>query len=201
MAIFGNPSVTGASGNTIEGTVRTGQFWCHQRAECKSITARVLNQVTARNAKCAIYTHDDIFVAVTEEIEIAVNASAYQQKFNFTTFPKLKPGLYQLAVWADAAPLGTCSLMRNSATDGVSKSDSAAYGTFPDPLVPSSGTLQQEIFCAYEPLDGGVPNWIFDGPNKHPGDGTDSSTSSSSRGSGSAGGSFSSGSATSNSSN
>jgi hypothetical protein len=158
--VFGNPLIGGLDPNfgyetaggatvTIENVIRGSVFTCPKAGKAVSISAFIIGSSDYYgNAKAAIYKHSDLsLVGSTGELYVGEQTGTWFN-FTFSTQPDLINTEYVLVVWAQSLT-GTCYLKHDAGDTDRGHYQSATYGTFPNPLVPTHDNNKYSIYCSY----------------------------------------------------
>jgi len=146
----------GVSVINLENYIRGGGFGISANGTGISITILVDGTGTAQTEKGNIYNTDNTPLTNGQTNQITTGGSGPRTDvMNFTSAPTFVNGTtYLIEGWSNNAINGK-SLAYDTAT-GEGRTQSAAYGTWPNPLVPVSGNERYSIYVTYTPSGGGA---------------------------------------------
>lgn len=148
MSTFGYTTQGTAGVQLIWNTIVGSRFTISENGTADSITA-YLDQSAAGSfsVKCAIYRYSDL-VKICESAERTdINADGWYT-FTISGSPSLSSGTeYIIVVWSSS---NRVRIAYDAGTTAQGQHDSATYGTWPDPLVPSAtNDRNYSIYCTY----------------------------------------------------
>jgi len=153
---FGYETI-GSGEYSIENYVRGSEFTITEAGTADNITVALKSAVGGTftgKFKCAIYNSDNSLVlnGVTEERTLTLTATVTWYTFNFVV---TKPSLivnqaYILVAWTQYLT-GYAYMVKDTGDTNQGHYDSAAYNSFPDPLVPTHNDYKYSIYCTYTP--------------------------------------------------
>lgn len=154
----------GGSTASIENVIRGSVFTCPEAGNATSITAYISSSADYYGyAKAAIYWHSNLsLVGSTPAVYVGETGAWYT--FTFDTQPDLVNTDYILVVWAQSLT-GTCYLKYDVGDTNQEHYQSATYGNFPNPLVPTHNNYKYSIYCTYETEDITAPTYSNVGTN------------------------------------
>lgn len=151
---FGYETAGGTEGS-IAHLIRGSVFTITEDGTATSITAYIkFTTGFASDAyfKCAIYLHSDLsLVGTTDENYYSAAFGPSWETFTFSTEPDLTADIeYILVAWGNrGGSQGSSGLYYDAGNVDQGHEDSATYGTWPNPLVPTHNDNKYSIYCTY----------------------------------------------------
>jgi len=135
---------------TLDGKIAGSIYTCTQALPLKAISMYLTNTTAAKKIKYAIYKKSDLsFVDSTREGLVGIDFIGWKLlRFDTLVTPVLGTD-YVIVGWVESAA-GDCKTLYENSVGTNNYQQTIAYtGTFPDPLVPSSGSVFFSIYAIF----------------------------------------------------